>query len=96
MNEALNAMVKAMAAEIARQAEERGDYVGEIMGDHPDAGLLVVDTAVDVEKVTRAALAAIRDWPGELPLDTWMVENSEDARQVWSHLIDAALTETPK
>lgn len=82
MTEALDAMVKAMAAEAARLAPRTIS---------PAAGFILVEGESAMREIARAGLAALNEWPGELPPDTWMVENSEDARQVWTHLVGAIL-----
>lgn len=88
MTVALKAMVEAMAAEIERQRE----------GDHfvrrADGVSVSLDGEVDLEKVARAGLEAIRRPDLRLRMST--VERMSDSlNEVWPMVIDEILKETP-
>lgn len=65
MGEPLKRMLSAMLSELHRQAREksRGPYIdaGEDDPDGPDFSDMIIDGHVDLEKVARAGLEAIRE-----------------------------------
>lgn len=88
MTPALKPMVEAMLAEVRRQ-----NALDCTVSDPPPTGTIVfVNGVVDLEKVARAGLLAIREEPrDDLALDLF----PGLSRKRWRGAIDAILKETP-
>lgn len=97
MTPALKAMVEAMVAELVRQAEAEDGVRGGVVYETAPGEYTVDARGVDLEKVARAALEAIRA-PGE-PLNEFRDDESfycNSTKQAeWSRVIDAILKEQP-
>jgi hypothetical protein len=108
MTPALKAMVEAMAAELKRQAsDDDGAQSFPAVGELQDGSLLGYDGIIDLEKVARAGLEAIRE-PSEEVSDAggkaepFMLPEGEKftpgriiANTSYRAMIDAILKETP-
>jgi hypothetical protein len=109
MTAALDAMVAAMRAEIGRQASENMDYFAPSFGppqaENEDGlgysdGLDGYDGRLDLQKVARAGLAAIRV-PDEAMKEASGADydsrdnHMNDLLNAWHAMIGAILTDTP-
>lgn len=95
MTEALDAMVKAMVGEIERQAlNDDGTQSFPSVGELRDGRLLGFDGLLDLEKVARAGLLAIREPTTDVILAGSDVPDS--VQRFWPPMIDAILNDKPR
>lgn len=97
MTPGLKAMVEAMAAELERQADKGGSepHFARLPGLHETH---YFSGNLDLEKVARAGVEAIRDAPEMdltgLALPEGYRAGSHSAREIWMAKVDAILTPT--
>ena len=91
MTPALKAMVEAMIAELKRQREAAGMDAPYVEDRGPDD--VIIDGHIDLEKVARAGLEAIRE-PVPIGLVLAGLEMDDSVGVWWPRLVDAILTPT--
>ncbi len=110
MTDALKAIVEAMFAEVARQVDlqkHRSATVSAVLFDkpeyqgvpNPNTSVAHISGDIDLEKVARAGLEAIRDHEAMdvtgLHLPPGYQPGSHSARDIWISKVDAILKDTP-